>query len=196
MPGFIVNGDRDTQLADGLNPLPSNLEYYYTYTWSIPMMLGESRHVVSLRDVTLPVLTVNKEVAKGAYFDYQYAASVSYSDVQVTWYDSEGLFKLLIEWRRSVFDYAGDGIREAIEYKKDTIINSYLADYSSDSTKLGSREYQQYKLVNSWPSTIKYGDLTYTTSDVKMVSVTLTYDWCEETLSGQAQRFQISGTQR
>ena len=39
---------------------------------------------------------------------------------------------------------------------------------------------QEYRLINSWPSVIKYGELTYTTSDIKKVEVTLTYDWAEE----------------
>lgn len=195
MPGFIVNGDRDTQLSNGLNPLPSNLDYYYTYTWSIPIIFGESKYIASLRDVTLPVVTINKESGKGAGFDYQYAASASYSDVQLTWYDCEGFFNALITWRKSAFDPVTTGIKEAASYKKDTTINSYISDYSSNGN-IASREYQQYKLVNSWPSTIKYGDLSYTVSEVKMVSVTVTYDWCEESLSGQQQRFQISGTQR
>jgi len=32
-------------------------------------------------------------------------------------------------------------------------------------------------LVGSWPSVIRHGDLTYTSSDVKIVEVTLTYDF-------------------
>ncbi len=34
-----------------------------------------------------------------------------------------------------------------------------------------------YDLVGSWPSVIRHGDLTYTSSDVKIVEVTLTYDF-------------------
>ena len=32
-------------------------------------------------------------------------------------------------------------------------------------------------LYNSWPSQIRSGELTYTNSDIKIVEVTVAYDW-------------------
>ena len=192
MPGFSVNADLADDREHGLRSIPSNLDYYYSYTWSIPKFLDGVDHVISLKDAVLPSFTVNKETARGAHFDYQFASGIAYSDVKITWYDTEGLLNHVIKWRRSIITYDSIGLRQASNYKKNTIVKCFLSDYSYNNQKLGIREHQQYSLVNSWPSAIQYGDLTYTTSDVKQISVTVTYDWFEEEVISP--RFAISGS--
>jgi hypothetical protein len=74
------------------------------------------------------------------------------------------------EWRKSVWT-PECGIKIAGDYKKNSTLRSYLPTGAKAN---------EWRLINSWPSQIRYGDLTYTGSNVKMVEVTVTYDWAEE----------------
>jgi len=186
MPGFNVHSTRNVQ-----DHYPSTNEYYYSYTWEITDLFQGTDIVtisrtkepsllnwrVGLKDCTLPTLTINKETVEGAQLEYKFAKSVSWEDVTVTWYDTERLFEQVIYWRGLVWDSTSDqGLKAASEYKKLSVIKAYPGSWAVDSKALP----QVYTLHNSWPSSIKYGDLTYTSSEVKLVSVTITYDWAVE----------------
>ncbi len=173
MPGFMVS-DRVS-----LYHYDSKQEYFYNYTWDIDNVFSSSNNTIKigLKDCTLPTFTVNKETVEGSNIEYKFAKSVSWEDVSVTWYDVEGLYEIILEWRKSIWSAdTAQGLRQAAAYKKQTVINSYLGSHLGDF----SSNYQKYTLVNSWPSSIKYGDLTYTSSEVKSVTVTITYDWAIE----------------
>lgn len=177
MPGFVIGdigGNRDT----GVDP---SQRYYYKYTWEIIGLFidnegsisADNSVIVHAKDATLPGFNVSKETVMGSSLEYKFAKSVNWDDVKITWYDVDGLLEIVKRWRASVWT-ADDGIKPASSYKRDSI----LAQYFPDSDDIDERK--EYKLYNSWPSVIRYGDLTYTTSDVKIVEVTLTYDWCDE----------------
>lgn len=180
MPGFIIKSRNNEKHVD------SRKEYFYSYTWDIQSLFGDTFGDtlannnpvrIGLKECTLPTFTVNKETVEGAHIEYKFAKSVSWEDVSVTWYDVDGLYKSILSWRSSVWNADNIGLRQASEYKKTTTINSYVGSYLGDPA---SMPYQKYELANSWPSSIKYGDLTYTSSEVKFVSVTITYDWAVE----------------
>lgn len=172
MPGFIVQSRSTTE-----GHVQSNVEYFYSYTWDVSEIFGQSANKIGLKDVTLPTFTVNKETVEGAHIEYKFAKSVSWEDVSVTWYDVDGLFRDILSWRSSIWNADSIGLKQAAEYKKKTTINSFVGSYLGDPQQ---RPYQRYELYNSWPSSIKYGDLTYTSSEVKLVTVTITYDWAVE----------------
>lgn len=169
MPGFIANG-----FGTGID---STADYYYTYTWSIPRVIGRdgTRYaLVHLKDTTTPTFTANKESYVASSLEYKYAKSVTWDDVKVSWYDTYGLIKIVKEWRESVWT-AVNGLRPANNYKKDTAIECFLP---SNESPYG------WRLYGSWPSQIRYGDLTYTNSEVKNVEVSISYDWAEECVGG------------
>jgi len=149
MAGFIVNGHG--------SPVNSVVDIYYTYTWEAPILM-------------------ELDGTKGPLV-YKYAKSVSFDDVRLTWYDTVGLFAQLSRWRDSVWSET-EGLRPAQEYKKNTVLMSYLPS--------GKRK-QGWRLAGSWPSQIRYGELTYVNSDAKIVELTLTYDWAIDELEGDVQ---------
>jgi len=178
MPGFRVNGYSGTfggaeKSATTAGP-PATREYYYSYTWQIVELVGNFEYlmITSVKDVTLPTFTVATENVQGASLDYKYAKSVSYDDVKVTFYDTEGLLPILKAWKESVWT-PDQGLKVANEYKKTSKINAFTPQWDKDTT-------QSFTLIGSWPSLIRHGELTYTNSDVKVVQVTITYDWAEE----------------
>lgn len=165
MPGF--------QVQDLGTPVPSQIDYYYSYTWSVPHIMGLAGTVpplILLRDATTPTFTANKENYIASSLEYKYAKSVTWDDIKLTWYDSVGLIDIIKGWRRSVWT-PENGLKPANEYKRDTILECFLP---TDKIPYG------WKLNGSWPSQIRSGELTYTNSDVKLVEVTVSYDWAEE----------------
>lgn len=171
MPGFVVNS------IGGHEQAPSGrLEYYYNYFWEIiqigwggngPEAPRSDNPIIALKDATLPTFTVNKESYQGSSLEYKFAKSVTWDDIRVTWYDTKGLLQKIRQWRETVWT-TQCGLGQAKDYKQNSIIRNYLPTNQGKITWI---------LYNSWPSVIRVGDLTYTTSDVKTVEVTITYDW-------------------
>tara|TARA_R110000751_G_scaffold92334_2_gene180760 strand:+ start:2074 stop:2655 length:582 start_codon:yes stop_codon:yes gene_type:complete len=174
MPGFRVGsegGNNDTW-GIGLSD-----KFHYTYTWKIDQLLGEisnqTTNRVHAKDVSLPALNVSLERYVASSLEYKFAKHVSFDDVKITFYDAVGLYKKLRKWRESVYTWQ-EGVRTAEEYKKYSSIEIY--DPTWEDAGVNSDAYR-YDLIGSWPSKIRHGDLTYTSSDVKVVEVTLTYDY-------------------
>lgn len=171
MPGFFAQV-YDEPIGDYL--ANSQKRFIYNYTWQISNLFEkavvENSPLIYLKDATLPSITLQKENVTGASLEYKFASSATYDDVRVTFYDVEGLLDYIRDWRKSIWDET-NGLRPANEYKKLSKLVSYYPD--GDFA-------EGFKLIGSWPSTIKYGDLTYTGSDVKFIDLTITYDWAEE----------------
>lgn len=172
MPGFIVQGMGG---GGGSSGVSSRRQYYYNYFWEVLNLfdanISRFEPLISLKDATLPTFTVNKETVMGASLEYKFAKSITWEDIKITWYDSEGFFPYVRSWRRMVWDQA-TGLQQANVYKRESLLHYFLPT--------GKRA-NQWHLINSWPSQIRNGDLTYTSSEVKLVEVTVSYDWAEET---------------
>jgi hypothetical protein len=172
MPGFVIQdfggGHRKT--------VESRREYYYNYFWEIDDLFedgGDWRNnspLICLKDCSLPTFTVNKETYQGSSLEYKFAKSVTWEDIKVSWYDSIGLLDIMKKWRNNVWS-PDCGLADANHYKRQSNIVYYLPTGQSEN---------RWRLINSWPSQIRHGDLTYTSSDVKLVEATITYDWAVE----------------
>lgn len=182
MPGFIVRAGVDGQFGGQGQAWAgqSTREYIYNYTWQI-IGLFESRvsaagpesALIYAKEATLPTFTVGVETNQGASLEYKFAKNVKWDDVKVTFYDNVGLLQILREWRRTVWT-SQQGLRTPEEYKKISQLDVLTPDWDANNATT-------WKLYGSWPSTIRHGDLTYTGSDVKIVEVTVTYDFADET---------------
>jgi hypothetical protein len=151
-------------------------EYLHNYTWEVFQLFGDSQTLlVNAKDITPPAFTVDIENQQGSALRYKFAKSVSYDDVKIVFYDVVGLIKIVKRWRETVWT-PGTGLKLANDYKKESRINIYSPTWEP-------KDGYSWILKGSWPSVIRHGDLTYTSSDVKVVEVTVTYDWAEETTS-------------
>lgn len=181
MPGFNVN-----TIGGNTTLTPATAEYYYSYTWQILQLFNvlpgevqtDDSPLIHAKDMTLPTFTVNKETVMGASIDYKYAKGISCEDIKITWYDTYGLLSLIRAWRRRVWT-PESGLGQSNAYKRRSILVNYLPDTES----INAHGVVEYTLIGSWPSVIRYGDLTYANSDAKLVEVTLTYDWFDEVVN-------------
>lgn len=178
MPGFKINGiGGDGNYAKGTE------RYYYTYSWEILGLFGTGADrdsgIINAKDMSLPTISISKESVQGSVLEYKYAKSVVWEDIRITWYDTVGFIDTIMKWRKSVWR-PDIGLQPASVYKRDSLVSYYPPDREDPDDFGAPTGTVTYKLVNSWPSIIKHGDLTYTSSDAKIVEVTLTYDWAEE----------------
>lgn len=177
MPGFTANGGfgGHTYVKDGMvaGGTPANVNFYYNYTWEVGVIMndvvGLNKTAVVLKDCALPEVTIDKETYKGSFMEYKYAKGVSFTDVRLSFYDSYGLLDKIKTWMGSIYNDV-DGLNLAANYKSDSSIWVSLPHG-------GAATRQMYYLYGSWPTAVKYGDLTYTSSEVKIVDLTLTYDY-------------------
>lgn len=165
MPGFVVE-----KLGAGVQA--SSLKPFYNYTWEIKQIFGtgpssKSDCIIVAKDMSLPSFTVQKTEVIGSSIKYKFAEIANWDDVKITWYDTVDMTKKIREWRTMVWT-PEEGMKPADTYKRESVLAKFTYDES---------ETVKWTLYNSWPSEIKEGDLTYTGSDAKVVSVTVTYDW-------------------
>jgi hypothetical protein len=99
---------------------------------------------------------------------------VTWEDVRITFYDVvvdsyNRASDIIKSWRERVWS-ADTGLKSPTDYKKDSIIKVYNLDFTSVTT---------WTLHGSWPQIVKEGDLTYTATGVKVIEVTVAYDWAD-----------------
>lgn len=178
MPGFTINGFGAGAPANDIRP-------HYKYTWDIPSLFesGVTTRVTAGRrpliyaiDAGTPSWDFDKDEVQGSSLKYKYAKAVIWNDIKITWYDTTGLAEIIRDWRRMVWT-PETGLKLPNEYKKESILRSLTFDWEDPVI---------WTLKNSWPQAVKTGDLSYTTSEVKIVDVTVAYDWAVETPPGVA----------
>ncbi len=173
MPGFVVQGV-------GRSTDASNIKPYYSYTWEVGEIFGalhNARDAVQLCvNITMPKFSVKPEEVDGGSIVYKYAGSVRWENVNVTWYDTHHIAPYIKMWRERIWNnFIGLGVAD--EYKHNSVVTVLTYDLAL---------YKKWTLVGSWPSEISEGELTYTDSDIKQISVSLAYDYGIDELSDES----------
>jgi hypothetical protein len=164
MPGFVVSG-----LGVGVSSTPL---VYYKYLWSIDNLFGAAAPtLIYSKEATFPSWDFERDEIMGGSLKYKFAKSIIFNDVKVSWYDTWGFSTIIRDWRAAVWT-PREGLQNPDDYKT----RSSLSNLTHDLAKA-----THWTLYNSWPQSVKTGDLTYTDSDVKLVEVTVAYDWADET---------------
>jgi len=176
MPGFAIQGINGIfgGLAGNAQSPTATQEYLYSYTWEIFKLMGTTDLLINAKDISTPTFTVGIETQQGASLEYKFAKNVSYDDIKVTFYDAVGMIKIFKDWRETVWT-SKDGLKTAESYKRDSTLIIYPPSWDV-------KQSVEWRLTGSWPSSIRHGELTYTSSDVKLVEVTVTYDFAESFL--------------
>lgn len=173
MPGFNIGGG---QSSDPSSTLKSDA--HRAHRWQIES-LGElqdsSRVFLYAKTLQLPNFSVEEETYVGASVKYKFAKVVNWEDVTVSFYDVFGLYEQLISWQNMVFT-PSEGIKSANEYKKESRFQM--------TDGRGSPAGPKYILKNSWPKTISHSPLSYESSEIKLLTIVLSYDFADIQLNG------------
>lgn len=97
------------------------------------------------------------------------AGIATYEDGTLTLKDaiSQDIERIIVEWRKQVYDPETDRVGLAVNYKKQARVIQWAPDGTMERT---------WKIIGAWPSSVNYGTLDYTASDKKLIEVTISYD--------------------
>jgi hypothetical protein len=164
MPGFKVFGTEQGVAVPNV---------LLKHQWEIvklgPIQINDTSPARYAKEVELPKISFEEEQVRGAALIYKFASMAKWEDVNVTFYDTEGLAAQIESWRKLVYSDE-NGLGLASDYKQTSKFRLIDRDASGSTLVM-------FTLNNSWPKTIGYGQLTYTDSDAKIISLTLSYDY-------------------
>lgn len=178
MPGFIVSQNSGGRITN-------SAQYHRAHRWVIEDLgkpsatgtVGGTRtrsrtsgppERLHAHSVQLPSLVLDEEkIESGSAINYKVAKKAEWQDVVVKFYDVYGLFEILEEWQRIIYN-PQTGIGRPDRYKGKFKVS--LTDYKGDSVVT-------YTAHGAYPKSITHGDLTYTSSDIKLLTVTYSYDY-------------------
>lgn len=174
MPGFTGNGP---------NP---KAEFHRQHRWIIQDLgipsssgragqgiRGESKKRAELalyaRDLQLPVLEFDIESIKSPSLEYKVARRAKWRNCTVSFYDVYGLYKEFEKWQQAIWT-PRTGLKPAIDYKGQPV---FLLRDGKGAPK------QKFTLRGAFPQSIDHGELSYTNSEIKVLTVTYAYDYAD-----------------
>lgn len=170
MPGFAVTNQ---QAGNQRNP-PSPSRVIYSYTWDITNLVGKgiqrNNPLVYLKSANLPQLEFEEENYDTGHVNYRFPKGVKWSDVKLSFYDTEGLKDQIISFYRSIWT-PNTGLAPASVFMNDTKIQVY---FNNDQVAYS------WVLRNSWVKQLSYSELTYEASNVLNVNLVIGYHWAEQ----------------
>lgn len=172
MPGFAIGVFGPGGSADH----PHNREdILRVHRWSIKK-LGDNGDITKFaKTFTPPVQAIEAQEILGASLVYKFAKRVSWEDVTVSFYDDcQVAFDSLTEWQDMVYDPDKGFQKHSGEngYKKQAIFE--LLDGLGEIKR-------SHKLHGAWPKRIEHSEMDYSSSELKLLTVTLAYDYAETT---------------
>lgn len=166
MPGFSIGNNGGGGPSNTVETLREN-------RWII-RQLGpvKPEEVIYAKELTLPEIRIDRYEVLGGLLYYKFAKSVKWEDAIVTFYDTGKILNELTRWRDLVYTNE-EGIKShspAGGYKK-----------TCEFLLLGGADINEpinvITLENAWPATISHGRLSYTSSEIKIVTVNIAYDY-------------------
>lgn len=172
MPGFTGTG-------------PSNIgvEFHRQHRWliedlGIPISGTRTRRAgpavkqkaaLYAQSLQLPALEFDQEIIKSPSLEYKVAKRAKWKNVTIKFYDVWGLYKEFEAWQSRIWN-PNSGIQAANIYKGEPKFVLYDGK---------GKVKQRYTLKGAYPQSITHGELSYTSSDVKLLVVTYSYDFAE-----------------
>ena len=174
MPGFNLPTKGPDGISQGQDPTKNpnpNIEFHRAHRWIIVDLGLPGPPVVErlyAKSIQLPSLTFDEEAIKsGAAIDYKIAKKAKWQDMTIKFYDVYGLYEHFRKWQERIWSPAA-GIGAANEYKRR--VELMLTDGEGE-------EKQLYTAYGAYPKSVTHGELSYDSSEVKLLTVTYSYDF-------------------
>jgi hypothetical protein len=162
MPGFKIDGKGDGPDATA--------EVYRAHRFELKTFLGKPGNKApwnTLKDADLPDKALEELQIKTIGATYRFAKQISYSDLKLTFYTPSKLIPEIEE----LFDKAHDtdeGLKDFDKYVGEIVLQLYSGEETID-----------YTFKNAFISNITNGQLSYGSSDLKLITVTIKFSWYE-----------------
>lgn len=170
MPGFKIGGN-----GDGISNFA---EFHRQHRWKIeslglPSGTGtpaQNKLALFAQTLQLPSIDFEEEKIKtGTSIVYSVVKKAKWKPVTVKFYDTYGLFKVFDEWREKMWTEK-EGIKAPSVYKGNP---KFVLTDGKGVVK------QSYELIGAYPKHVNHGDLSYASSEVKLLVVTFSYDYAK-----------------
>lgn len=164
MPGFKIGGS-------GSGP-PNTKEFYRQHRWKIQSLgfppgvqssttTASDSFTLIAKSIELPAMEFEEETVDGASLNYKFPATATFKDVTISLYDTYGLHRMFDNWQKLIWT-PEEGIKPANNFMNDVIF--VLTDGQGETKRT-------YTLKNAYPKSISHGELSYASSEVKLLNV-------------------------
>jgi len=179
MPGFDISGNGDS---------PSHkAEFHRAHRWSIVDIGAPPERAVTsassptssalnmvtksfyAKSLQLPTITFEEVKVKAGSVTYKFPKRAEWENVTVEFYDVYGLHSLFNNWMSRIWT-ARSGIGLASDFMGSPIFE--LSD------GMGERK-QKFTLLNAYPLSVKHSELSYASSEIKLLSIVYSYSHAE-----------------
>ena len=157
---------------------PGNkIETLRSHRWSITRLGTIIQDAIVAKELSLPDLKIDRKEILGGLMWYKYAASVKWDDVSVTFYDNGSILSAINQWKDKVYTNE-TGI------KNHSPNQGYKMECEFQLVNGVGGVINKFILHNAWPASITFGKLSYTDTSLKVVTLSLAYDWAEGDVVG------------
>lgn len=158
MPGFKIDGKGGDPSA-----APST-DLFRDHRFKLTTFMGMNatqEPFYYVKDVDLPEKSIEVLEIKCPGATYKFAKSVSYTDLKLTFYGTQGLAEKIKELEDHVHK-TDTGIGDFNEYLKEIELQMYDGEESNMIT---------FKFKGCWISNTQWGSLSYGSSELKLITV-------------------------
>jgi hypothetical protein len=166
MPGFNISGE------EGGNPPSNTLETARSHRWAIPLLgpIQTSTKPILAKEFSLPDINFEVQEIMGGFATYKFAKSFKVGQFSITFYETLDTYKRLRKQWHDLVGTIRDGIKPHNDYKKSVIVT--LLDGEGSPIYAISFE-------GAWPKTLELGELSYETTDIKLITMQCEFDFLE-----------------
>lgn len=176
MPGFNITGQEG----------PSNtMEVHRDHRWRVenfglPMELASEETIAWTRrlhlyakSLDLPSVSFEEAEIEGASIKYKVATKATFEPVTLTMYDVIGMHKIFDNWQKLIWTPQA-GIQPA---------NKYVGEPRFSLLDGAGNVLRTYTLINAYPKSVTHSELSYQSSELKLLKIVYSYGWMELDLS-------------
>jgi len=172
MPGFRV-GTNNSEL-NRLNPAPSTTDFLRSHRYKLlkffDIATDNRQGFLAVKDISLPDKKVKSTSVKTIGTEYKFASQASYTDLKMNFYGTKNLLTALEEYADQPHNLA-EGIGDFNTYKGAIEFVIFSEPDRTDGVK--------YVYQNAFVSEVTHGQVSYGTSDIKDIGVTIEFDFYE-----------------